>query len=477
MGIKNYHQWLKQKYAKIFIQMKDHNVYEYIYIDVNNVLHNAACESKTDEDFMDRLMYQFNVVFSNFIATKAIFFAIDGSSPFAKILVQKERRDSMGKKWDTNKFNPLYFTPGTTSMQKIEQGIQLYIEYLSKQYKFLKPKFEISSSKNPGEGEIKIIKKIIQNSNNLKDRHLIIGNDADIIVISMSLIPIYNICVSFRNNDGHYLMSLKKLIKYHAISINKYTNMKKMIHSNMRKDFVILSILMGNDYLPKLSHANYKKLFDIYIQTIQYSDYLVNDNNTFNHSSLTKFLPALHSQLSTKKIKFFEYDADVTKSYFGGLLWCLNMYSTGICSKYDYYYKGTGCIHPFHILYYFFSGQPIELPVSNIQPLPNFLCAILLLPKNSVHLIPNKYKFLINKMDFIYQDECQECIEIKKQFSNIAKQIYQCRKNNINHDDLKKDYSNTMAKFKIHKQKHNSSNFSFDDVYRVIDIFNSISQS
>ena len=70
MGIYNFHTWLREKFPDIYVQIKDNNIYDYIYLDINFILHNAIYESKTEKDFMNRIYNNLDIIFSNFIATK-----------------------------------------------------------------------------------------------------------------------------------------------------------------------------------------------------------------------------------------------------------------------------------------------------------------------------------------------------------------------------------------------------------------------
>ena len=194
MGIKNFHQWLHEKFPTSFIPIKNNNIYEYIYIDLNFILHNSIYSCRTEKDFIHRLTSNLDIIFSNFIATKEVFFAIDGPSSFAKIMLQRKRRLDKTNKIDKTKINSLCLTPGIGMMDRFEKQIRRYINNLSYRYKFTKPTFTTSFSDEPNEGEIKICKKVIQNGkNNLDYRHLIIGNDSDLIVLAMGMKPVYNI--------------------------------------------------------------------------------------------------------------------------------------------------------------------------------------------------------------------------------------------------------------------------------------------
>src|SRR5439155_15625762 len=98
MGIPYFHNLLKKKYPDSYIQIKNNNIYEYIYIDINFLLHNSIYNCKTEKEFKKKLYNQLDIIFSNFIAKKKVFFNLDGPSPFSKILLQRKRRGNASKK-------------------------------------------------------------------------------------------------------------------------------------------------------------------------------------------------------------------------------------------------------------------------------------------------------------------------------------------------------------------------------------------
>ena len=188
MGIYNFHTWLREKYPGSYISIKNNSIYEYIYIDVNFILHNSIYGCKTENDFVRKLYLQLDIIFTNFIATKKIFFSLDGPSSFAKIILQRKRRSNTSNKTNGDTISSLYITPGIEPMKRIETYLKSYVDKLKTKYRFINPDTYMSSSNIPDEGEIKICNEVIKNgSSNLNHKHLIIGNDSDLIVLSMGM--------------------------------------------------------------------------------------------------------------------------------------------------------------------------------------------------------------------------------------------------------------------------------------------------
>jgi len=475
MGIYNFHTWLREKYLGSYIHIKNNNIYEYIYIDVNFILHNSIYGCKTEIEFVNRLYLQLDIIFSNFIATKKIFFSLDGPSSFAKILLQRKRRTAKSNKDNKNGISSLYITPGIEPMKRIEAYLNSYITRLKREYNFNKPNIYISSSNQPDEGEIKICREVIKNGiENLNHRHLIIGNDSDLIVLSMGMKPIYNINILVRGKTQNELISLSRLLQLHSQKINRLDKIEILSNSTIRDDFVIVSIMMGNDYLPKLGYISYEKLWKLYYELIKNTpedETLMNNNNTFNNNVFKRFLFCVYKNLPTgfKKVSINTYNETRATSYLEGLLWCLKMYNIGKCPKYNYAYIGNRSPHPYELLFHMCSITNIELENSEFKPISSEIYSLIIMPKKASYLIPVKYHTLINnELKYLYEvEECQSCIQYKENSNLLSKQIQNSDEYDPYFDLIKTNFKNNMNKYIKHKKIH-SNKFGIDDIIKII---------
>ena len=130
MGILNFHSWVKYEFNEAYIRFKSNNICQNIYIDVNFLLHNNIYFSRDENDFIKKLYHQFDIIFSNFIATNSILFCLDGVAPLAKIMVQTKRRANNKNKTMGEGLNNLWLTPGTKFMEKVHDFIKTYIKKL-----------------------------------------------------------------------------------------------------------------------------------------------------------------------------------------------------------------------------------------------------------------------------------------------------------------------------------------------------------
>lgn len=476
MGITNFHTWLRKNYPNIYLKIQDNNVYDYIYIDVNFVLHNSVYDCKTDDEFKRKLYVQLDIIFSNFIATKKVFFDMDGPSSYAKIMLQRKRRTAGAQSIVPGKVTSLYITPGTESMTRIEGYLDSYMQTIKQKYKYTTPEFVISKSAEFDEGEIKICRQVIENGLlDINCKHLIIGNDSDLIVLSMGMKPIYNINLLVKSKKNNELISLKNLISDYAKSINRSDTIDILSKSNIRDDFVMISIMMGNDYLPKLGCISYDKLWKLYwsyIKIINKDDTLIKDG-MFNQQLMSNFMLLVYKNLQEnyKKISPNSYNFKRTKSYLDGLIWCLNMYQTGKCPKYDYMYYGTKSPNPYELLFYLSSEENIQIPTSDTKPIPVDIYPLIVMPRKASYLIPEKYRHLVHKeLDYLYKvEECKKCHAYHESFSKTSKEMTTKRLDGENYDDLKTDYSKKLKEFSAHKKTH-KMDFTIDDINKILQI-------
>jgi len=470
MGISNFHNWLRIKYPECFDQHYGNNIYDFIYIDINFLLHHAIYDSKNYDDFTKRFYSQLNIIFSNFIATKQIIFAIDGPSPYAKILLQRKRR-KLNSNYESSPdpLHPLNLTPGTDLMFKIEKDLHDYCTKLKRKYKFIKPEMHIISFKDPDEGEIKICHRIFLNgSKDIDKKHLIIGNDADIVVMSMALKPIYNIDILIRTNGLNEIISIKKLI-----DINKqYIKNKNIYNSHFRSDFVIMSFMMGNDYLPKVGFVTFEKLWDAYDEFSKIYDEHMISHNTFNLHYFRSYLYLLLKKLVKPKqfVSIKEYNPNKLNNYLEGLLWCYNMYSKGKCNKYDFICSDSYSPNLSDLLFHLHAEKFNNIiPMSDTIPIPYDIYSLIIMPKS---FIPDKYKDIVNgKLNHLYESiQCDTCNEIHNELSKLHKQMIKVRKSDGDTTEIRKNIGLTMKKHKEHKLTHDVKGFNVNDIKEIIEV-------
>lgn len=431
MGIFNFHNFIRKKYPESIIRINYQNIYDYIFIDVNYIMHACLNSWVSESEFISKLFLKFDFLFSNFLARKQIFFAMDGTPNLAKIIIQRERRAN------SKNINSLWLTPGTITISNIENSIKKYLDKLKLKLKYINPEIIFCNSEIPGEGEIKIFNQL-NKINNKNNSNLIIGNDADLVILSMAS-QFENINILIKNNQ---ILSIPELIQAH----------KKLLNTNqdIKSDFVILSLFMGNDYFPKIYYMVFERIWNSYLNIFKLYNSPLISNGKFNKNILVNFFSDICYNLPIrfKKTDFLVNHNKYIKNYLEGILWCLNFYQTGFCPKYEYYYFGPS-IHPNKILLYILLNPDFDLldiPKSETKPIPTEIHPLIILPKSAMSLIPDKYHDIIQKkLDFLYEPKiCKVCEKLK----------------------------NNPKKLKYHKEIGHAPGINMDQINKITGIIN-----
>lgn len=481
MGIYKFNNWLKDTYPQcINKQKKGH--YNHLYIDLNFLLHLSVYRSNCEHDFMINLYCSLDTILCNYSALNTVTIAIDGPSPYSKINLQRKRRLQSSDNVDVTKLNSLHLTPGTNFMVNLTNHIKTYIQTRQKWFKYRKTQFILFPTNIPGEGEIKLLKQLIDNSklvHNTKSSqsHLVIGNDADLVVMTMGLMNVDNIFVLIKTKTGYDIVCTRTLLQGITKYINDTIDISPSINP-IKQDFVILSIMMGNDYLPKLGCCNFNSVWLAYKKTQNNLDnFLINDNK-FNKEFLIEFLNnialAMPKQFQTLSIKkYTQFGEDKLKSYLEGLLWCLQMYSTGICHMYNYECSCTYSPSPLFLLYYIqTTNDVITAPTSTITPLNVDTCAILLLPKKAQPLISNKYHKLMNTQlkKYYEMEECKICHQFKSKIKTLNKKINDLKEKNMKHAPESNRIMRYNDEYNNHRLIH-VNDFTVDKIRKIVENF------
>ena len=196
MGIPAYFSQIIKNYPDIFIDLTNNQLnIDNLYLDSNGIVYDCINYCKESNNFETDLCNKVCDQICNYInlfnPQKKIIIAFDGVPPVAKLEQQRNRRY---KTWYINNhllereslWDTSAITPGTEFMKKLCLKVNSYFKY-----KFNKLEVLIYDSYVKGEGEHKIFQYIRNNKSYHKDTNSIIyGLDADLIMLSLSLIHI-----------------------------------------------------------------------------------------------------------------------------------------------------------------------------------------------------------------------------------------------------------------------------------------------
>ena len=274
------------------------------------------------------------------------------------------------------------------------------------------------------------------------------------------------IYIMLKNKYENIIISIDKLVDDLSKSFKKNINKKKL-----KTDFSIISILNGNDYIPKLKFSNNEVLWYAYIKTKnKRKDYLVNKgifNKTFLKVFMTNLLVLIKPRYNKFNIK--EFNKEYIENYLQALLWCNNMYKNGSCSMFDFMCYELSP-KPIDILHYLLINKNInfKIPKSNTKPINTSIYPLLLLPKKASKLIPDKFKSILNsKLNYIYKnEECDFCNSINKKI--LIKKSSLDNDFSIN-EKILNELKELNTQLKSHKKTHKFK-FNINDINYIVSL-------
>jgi hypothetical protein len=289
---------LPQNVVVSLASKKEVSIIEGLSFDVNAILHTVAQEvfmygsggveafpspeaffeaRKAKEESMDKTalenLFVKNVIneFARIVAAKHIsqylFFMFDGIAPNAKIQQQRSRRFKSAIEDEESGggvvprplggFNSSFLSPGTPIMKLIADNLALWI---NKNRNLLPPVVVLSTSEVPGEGEHKIFEtfRSLTREGTISQGtkpHVIWSLDSDLAILSCLSEDPRNIFLARQRWDE--AISIEILRNEIVKLLSQDSRPEELSIQNFLTDFVVVSCLIGNDFLPRsILHPN-----------------------------------------------------------------------------------------------------------------------------------------------------------------------------------------------------------------------------
>lgn len=311
MGIKDYLKHLEQEYIIDIIE------YEHVYLDCNYIIHFLIYKCRNDKDLYGKIYNFWNNLMASIKIKSTVQLVYDGEHENNQIMANPKLQTLLLRYKDKVKsedYDKQIIKPGS----KILNTFKYYLVDIIEKYKKLnKSKFEIiiNDDKIKGEADIKIL-NLIYNSN--QNNICICSKDSDMILISHSLAINKSIKIDV-------------IVNFRPIQIIYIDNFKKF-----NLDYVLIVLLLGNDYLPKISSVSYETIIKAYKEYIKYNEPIILNGNICTNN-LIEFITYFIVIGSKKKIKFNfkNLEFDRFKIYINNLFWCLKHYKV-INNNLDY---------------------------------------------------------------------------------------------------------------------------------------------
>ena len=269
MGIPAYYSYLIKNHPEILETLSG---VDHFYLDGNSIIYDIVYRFPFDmgqimsdnEKAIILLVIQKIEEYITFIAPqKSVTITFDGVAPFSKLEQQRNRRFksyyqniklkkfikkyTVADFWDTAKI-----TPGTSFMQTLSIMVNQHFEGRG---------YNIIASDIPEEGEQKIFEHLRSGSYDNNETHVIYGLDSDLIMLSMLHLDIVPNIFLYRETP-EYVKSINPMLDESQNYVLNVRVLSDIIAKEMGEtgseivDYVFISFLMGNDFMPHFPSLN-----------------------------------------------------------------------------------------------------------------------------------------------------------------------------------------------------------------------------
>ena len=287
MGVPSFVRWLTSRYPDIMIPIgkrtkkkpEEKLAIAHLYVDTNGVVHpmchpEAGPQPANEEEMLENVCRYLDRLVEVLEPSASVYLALDGVAPRAKMNQQRKRRFCASREadekalvlkafnerrgvltekergWDSNAI-----TPGTPFAEKLGFTLRAWATTQRKGLCVL-----VDDAAVPGEGEHKIIKQI--RATHTEGRHAIVGQDADLVLLGLSLHlpkvvvvredPPKGATHVFLQGPTH-LLSLQRLRR--SLETDPQFSLFRKDHFLFPRfidDLILLCTLVGNDFLPQV---------------------------------------------------------------------------------------------------------------------------------------------------------------------------------------------------------------------------------
>lgn len=286
---------------------KKKRIYDSVYIDCNYLLHYFIYNCKNDDDLYKKTYNYLKYLFATIEITNQINLIFDGKHPhhLQHINPKKQTQVQRAKyKKESTDYDKQLIAPNMKIISTFKTYLTQSINSLNKIYKN-NLNTVVNDDSIDDEADFKILDAIYESD---FKNVCIISRDSDMILIAYSLVCKKKICIDILSN-------LKPIQFIDVNELNKGYNL----------DYILIILLLGNDYLPKLSNVDYNTIISNYNKYINHQNPHILVEDKIDYKNLINYLTYI---ILNKKIKlnYKNIDNDRFEKYYNNILWCLKKY-------------------------------------------------------------------------------------------------------------------------------------------------------
>ena len=298
------------------------SVCDFLYVDFNNYLHLHSRFAQNERQFLSNVQATACKVVLLNRSKESTMITLDGPASISKILLQLERRHRIMQQGQGNSLKNLlaipsaFLTLGTLFMRKVEESITRSIKTILKhehQHQRLlnQRSITLSGPCTLGEAEDKIMtslqkrwESLTSSTGKMEKRFAIFGCDGDLLVYTIATSPLFVDFINCIPSSSGIKNSLSKFSKDLWVDELRqlFPNIKSI--ERIMDDFLFLTLMCGNDYLPSVAYGGIKSTWHFYVafqSSQQYPKFIVQLdrlNSTLDVDNFKEFLEFLFTNNS-----------------------------------------------------------------------------------------------------------------------------------------------------------------------------------
>ncbi|KAG1454015.1 hypothetical protein G6F56_007422 [Rhizopus delemar] len=347
MKLPNLFTWISERYplSSELITEKDMLLHDNLYLDVTSIIKNSLRPqfARTEKQVWDKITTTIGRIVSEIKPGKFLLLVVDGVTPRAVENVERTRGFSNTTEiWgQTGSLDPQCAFPGTQFMAKLSKQLKYFIaKKISEEAEWRNLEVVLSGPDVPGDGRQKIMDHIrfsrAQPGYNPNTRHCVYGiEDYHILLGLASHEPHMNlVCEEAAYQQPRLLLSGdKNFFSLRLSLVREYLDLEfAALKANLSfgyeferilDDFVLICLLLRNNFLPRLPHVDdpvesLETLLCIYKDMMPTIDGYLNDSGSLSLERLEKLLGIMattierdifeieHTRSAYKALSFYE---------------------------------------------------------------------------------------------------------------------------------------------------------------------------
>ena len=280
MGVPGLRDYLATAHAEAVLDRMPGGWCDHLYVDMNSLVHDAVRHAKSEKAALQSITNALTTLVTQHRPYRSLTLALDGPAPLAKLNEQRQRRLKRHKPRGKGLSSSIV-TVGTPFMRDLNALLYSWAARST----WLPLMIVVDPSLNAGEGELKLFSHLTAAAHRSRavleeHSHLVVGGDADLMLLALTCPArhvvvrapptgrggrhVYFSCELFRRRLAHLAPVPSSSSPPPPPSATPPPSPEQSGPRAAALDFVLLALLSGDDYLPRLRGYSLQRAVDAY---------------------------------------------------------------------------------------------------------------------------------------------------------------------------------------------------------------------